>query len=188
MGDAEDRDEPVGSGDGDRGDQGFHERFGLVVGAAGDDLGDVIGYGCEGSGLGRGGFVVEVASSFFDVSGSTMTILSTLHEGWSRCAAEAILLDLPCITSGTAGLGDLARLTNQPIADLPRLAEQLHARARTPAAVTAEARQRLAAFDVPYFTSAWRHLLLNTMRNLDEPPQSVADLRQARDGQPRLLT
>ncbi len=114
--------------------------------------------------------------------------LSTLHEGWSRCAAEAILLDLPCVTSGIAGLGDLARLTDQPIADLPQLAEQLHTRARTPASVTTEARQRLAAFDIPYFTSAWRYLLLNAMRNLDEPPQPLADLRQARDGQPRLLT
>ena len=43
--------------------------------------------------------------------------LSTLREGWSRCAAEAILLDLPCLTSDIAGLGDLARLTNQPVAD-----------------------------------------------------------------------
>ncbi|MGH3903147.1 MAG: hypothetical protein ACRDTE_02975 [Pseudonocardiaceae bacterium] len=66
--------------------------------------------------------------------------LSTLHEGWSRCAAEAILLDLPCVTSGIAGLGDLGRLTGQPIADLPRLAEQLDARARTPVVETGEAR------------------------------------------------
>lgn len=94
--------------------------------------------------------------------------LSTLHEGWSRCAAEAILLDLPCVTSGIAGLGDLGRLTGQPAADLPRLAEQLLARARTPAAVTAEARQRLATYDIPYFASAWRDLLLGTVRSLDE--------------------
>jgi glycosyltransferase involved in cell wall biosynthesis len=96
--------------------------------------------------------------------------LSTLHEGWSRCAAEAILLDLPCVTSGIAGLGDLGRLTGQPIAELPRLTEQLHARARTPAKETADARQRLAAFDIPYFADAWRRLL----RNLDEPPPNQA--------------
>jgi len=113
--------------------------------------------------------------------------LSTLHEGWSRCAAEAILLDLPCVTSGIAGLGDLAQLTGQPIADLPRLGEQLRARAHTPAPLTTQARGRLAAFDIPYFTSAWRHLLLNTARSLDEP-QPLADLRQARAGRPRLLT
>jgi len=112
--------------------------------------------------------------------------LSTLHEGWSRCAAEAILLDLPCVTSGIAGLGDLGRLTGQPIADLSVLAEQLHTRARTPAAETAEARQRLAEFDVPYFASAWRHLLRSTLHSLGEspgPPRPLADLRQARDDQ-----
>lgn len=120
--------------------------------------------------------------------------LSTLHEGWSRCAAEAILLDLPCVTSGIAGLGDLGdlgRLTGQPIADLPRLAEQLHARARTPAVETAEARRRLAAFDVPYFTNAWRDLLRTTVHRLGPPPdpaRRLAGLRQVRDEQPRLLT
>lgn len=85
--------------------------------------------------------------------------LSTLHEGWSRCAAEAILLDLPCATSGIAGLGDLARLTNQPVADLPRLADQLRTRCRTPSAETAKARRRLAPFDTTYFTDAWRQVL-----------------------------
>lgn len=94
--------------------------------------------------------------------------LSTLHEGWSRCAAEAILLDLPCVTSGIAGLGDLGRLTGQPFAEPPRLAEQLRTRAHTPAAETAEARQRLAAFDVPYFRNAWRRLLGTTVDDLGE--------------------
>ncbi|WIV60776.1 hypothetical protein [Amycolatopsis nalaikhensis] len=64
MGDAEDRDEPVGAGDGDFGDQGFDEGFGLVVGAAGDDLGDVVGHRCQGSGLGHGGCVVEGEGEF----------------------------------------------------------------------------------------------------------------------------
>ncbi|WP_346053883.1 hypothetical protein [Amycolatopsis dongchuanensis] len=64
MGDAEDRDEPVGAGDGDLGDQGFDEGLGLVVGAAGDDLGDVIGHRCQAGGLGHGGLVVQGESQF----------------------------------------------------------------------------------------------------------------------------
>ncbi|MGH4018613.1 MAG: glycosyltransferase [Pseudonocardiaceae bacterium] len=117
--------------------------------------------------------------------------LSTLREGWSRCAAEAVLLDLPCLTSGIAGLGDLGRLTGQPVADLPRLAEQLHARAHTSSAEIAEARQRLAAFDTRYFTDAWHHLLRTTLHSLDgnpDPARWPSGLRHARDGQPRLVT
>ncbi|MGH3625260.1 MAG: hypothetical protein ACRDQ5_26325 [Sciscionella sp.] len=64
MGDTEDRDEPARTGDGHPGDQGFHERLGLVVGAAGDDLGDLVGDRCQGSGLGCGGFVVEGEGEF----------------------------------------------------------------------------------------------------------------------------
>ncbi|WP_246127818.1 hypothetical protein [Amycolatopsis rhizosphaerae] len=59
MGDAEDGDESVGAGDGHFGDERFDEGFDLVVGAAGDDLGDVIGDRGEGLGLGCGGFVVQ---------------------------------------------------------------------------------------------------------------------------------
>lgn len=114
--------------------------------------------------------------------------LSTLREGWSRCAAEAILLDLPCLTSGIVGLGDLARLTGQPDADLPRLAEQLQARAHTPSAETTEARQRLAAFDTGYFADAWRHLLRITLDGDPEPARQPAGLRQARSEQPQSVT
>lgn len=117
--------------------------------------------------------------------------LSTLHEGWNRCAAEAILLDLPCLTSGIAGLGDLGRLTNQPVADLSRLVEQLHARAHTPSTETTEARQRLTAFDTRYFSEAWRRLLYTTQHNLDgdpEPARQPVGLPPARDDRPRLIT
>jgi hypothetical protein len=57
LGDVEDRDEPVGPRDGHLGGQGFDERLGLVVGAAGDDLGDVVGDRRQGSGLWGVGFV-----------------------------------------------------------------------------------------------------------------------------------
>jgi hypothetical protein len=111
--------------------------------------------------------------------------LSTLHEGWSRCAAEAILLDLPCVTSGIAGLGDLGRLTGQPVADLPRLAAQITARAHTPATATVAARQHLAVFDRHYFAGSWRHLLRITLDALNEAPADSSGppcLGRCRDG------
>ncbi|WP_431922942.1 hypothetical protein [Amycolatopsis tucumanensis] len=64
MRDAEDRDEPVGAGDGHLGDQGFDECLDLVVAAAGDDLGDVIGHRHQGSGLRHHRFVVEREGEF----------------------------------------------------------------------------------------------------------------------------
>lgn len=103
--------------------------------------------------------------------------LSSLREGWSRCAAEAILLDLPCLTSGIAGLGDLGHLTGQPVADLPRLAKQLHARAHALSVDTAEARQRLTAFDTHYFANAWRHLLRTTRHGLDSDSRAAPTAR-----------
>jgi glycosyltransferase involved in cell wall biosynthesis len=87
--------------------------------------------------------------------------LSSLQEGWSRCAAEAVLLGLPCLTSGVAGLGDLSRLAGQPVADPTRLAEQL--RARTPTPADGEGRDRIARFDVTYFTEEWRRLVRSAL-------------------------
>lgn len=39
-------------------------------------------------------------------------------EGWSRCAAEALLAGLTCLLQPIAGLGDLTELTGQPTPDL----------------------------------------------------------------------
>jgi glycosyltransferase involved in cell wall biosynthesis len=101
--------------------------------------------------------------------------LSTVREGWSRCAAEAILLDLPCLTSGIAGLGDLARLTHQPNADPAHLASQVRARRHTSRAETAAARQRLSEFDARYFSDAWTRLLTETMVAAGEAPRPLPE-------------
>ncbi|MFG3519950.1 hypothetical protein ACGF5S_06770 [Nocardia nova] len=53
--DAEDGDDGVGAGDFDFGDQRFNQRFAVVVGAGGDQLGDVVGDAGECSGVGSGG-------------------------------------------------------------------------------------------------------------------------------------
>ncbi|MFE3608890.1 glycosyltransferase, partial [Streptomyces goshikiensis] len=55
-----------------------------------------------------------------------------MHEGWSRCAAEAVLAGMPCLIEPVAGLGDLAALSGQPAPDIPRLAQQVRERATTP--------------------------------------------------------
>lgn len=84
--------------------------------------------------------------------------LSTLREGWSRCAAEAVLLELPCLTSGSAGLGDLADLTGRPVADPAQLANQVLERIRTPQSERTAAREHLATFDLARFGRAWTAL------------------------------
>jgi hypothetical protein len=55
-----------------------------------------------------------------------------MHEGWSRCAAEALLMGVGSLIHPTAGLADLATLTNQPAPDLPRLQHQVPEQATTP--------------------------------------------------------
>ncbi|MGH3624199.1 MAG: hypothetical protein ACRDQ5_20830 [Sciscionella sp.] len=60
MEDAEDGLEPVGAGDGDLGDEGFDQGFGLVVAALGDHTADMVGNLGERGGIGRGGSVVQV--------------------------------------------------------------------------------------------------------------------------------
>ncbi|MFH8472491.1 glycosyltransferase [Streptomyces sp. NPDC018000] len=82
-----------------------------------------------------------------------------MREGWSRCAAEALLLGLPCLIRPLAGLGDLATLTSQPAPDLGRLQEQVRERAATPQAESKSAYDALARFDLGYFGSAWGDLL-----------------------------
>jgi hypothetical protein len=88
--------------------------------------------------------------------------LPQLREGWSRCAAEAILLDLPCLTNDSGGLADLAALTDQPTADPSRLAQQLLDRATTPANERVAARQRLEVHDRAHFGRQWRRLVTST--------------------------
>ncbi|MFF2411384.1 glycosyltransferase [Streptomyces sp. NPDC058092] len=85
--------------------------------------------------------------------------LPRMREGWSRCAAEALLLGLPCLIRPVAGLGDLAALTGQPAPDLGRLRAQVLERAAMPQAEAKTAYETLARFDLNYFGSAWSDLL-----------------------------
>ncbi|MFE2426960.1 glycosyltransferase [Streptomyces sp. NPDC059373] len=82
-----------------------------------------------------------------------------MHEGWSRCAAEALLTGMPCLIRPLAGLGDLAHITGQPAPDLTRLREQVYERSATPEADTKAAYDALARFDPSYFADAWGKLL-----------------------------
>ena len=82
-----------------------------------------------------------------------------MKEGWSRCAAEALLLGMPCLIKPIAGLGDLANLTGQPSPDLRRLAEQIRERADPPPDESKTVYETLARFDKTYFRDAWSRLL-----------------------------
>jgi glycosyltransferase involved in cell wall biosynthesis len=82
-----------------------------------------------------------------------------MREGWSRCAAEALLLGLPCLIRPIAGLGDLAALTGQPAPDLARLPAQIRERATARETETKAAYEALARFDLGYFADAWGALL-----------------------------
>lgn len=83
-----------------------------------------------------------------------------MQEGWSRCAAEALLLGAPSLVRPIAGLGDLARLTEQPAPDFGRLREQIYERAAAPESETKASYEALARFDQNYFAGAWNHVLL----------------------------
>ena len=80
-----------------------------------------------------------------------------MREGWSRCAAEALLMGMPSLVRPIAGLGDLARLTGQPAPDFGRLPEQVHDLARTPPVT--DPYLALSHFDQGYFADAWGDLL-----------------------------
>ncbi|KND28334.1 glycosyltransferase [Streptomyces stelliscabiei] len=82
-----------------------------------------------------------------------------MREGWSRCAAEALLLGMPCLIQPIAGLGDLARLTEQPPLDPRRLAQQIRDRADAAPAESKTVYETLARFDTTYFRDAWSRLL-----------------------------
>ncbi|MEV5847789.1 glycosyltransferase [Streptomyces sp. NPDC051985] len=83
-----------------------------------------------------------------------------MREGWSRCAAEALLLGVPCIIQPIAGLGDLARLAEQPAPDPRRLAEQIRARAGAAPEESKTVYETLSRFDTAYFRDAWSRLLI----------------------------
>nr|WP_246221586.1 glycosyltransferase [Phytoactinopolyspora mesophila] len=84
---------------------------------------------------------------------------SSMREGWSRCAAEALLVGMPALIRRRAGLGDLARLTRQPAPELDRLPEQVRRRASAPEVDTKIAYDALARLDPGYFATAWNRLL-----------------------------
>jgi hypothetical protein len=85
--------------------------------------------------------------------------LPRMREGWSRCAAEALLLGLPCLIRPVAGLGDLAALARQPTPDLRRLPAQVRERAVARHAEAKSGYEALARFDLNYFGDAWGNLL-----------------------------
>ena len=82
-----------------------------------------------------------------------------MNEGWSRCAAEALLLGVPCLIQPIAGLGDLANLTKQPSPNLHRLAQQIRERVDTAPDESKAVYETLARFDATYFRDAWSRLL-----------------------------
>ncbi|GFH36337.1 hypothetical protein SCWH03_25640 [Streptomyces pacificus] len=82
-----------------------------------------------------------------------------MREGWSRCAAEALLLGLPCLIRPGAGLGDLAALARQPAPDLRRLPAQVRERAAARHTEAKAGYEALARFDLNYFGDAWGNLL-----------------------------
>ncbi|MEV7392856.1 MULTISPECIES: glycosyltransferase [unclassified Streptomyces] len=82
-----------------------------------------------------------------------------MREGWSRCAAEALLLGVPCLIRPIAGLGDLGRLTEQPPPDPHRLAQQIRERANASPEESKAVYETLARFDTTYFRDAWSRLL-----------------------------
>lgn len=85
--------------------------------------------------------------------------LPRMREGWSRCAAEALLLGLPCLIRPMAGLGDLAALTGQPTPNVSRLPAQVRERAAAHHTDAKAAYETLARFDLNYFGNAWGDLL-----------------------------
>ncbi|KAB8166403.1 glycosyltransferase [Streptomyces sp. 3MP-14] len=85
--------------------------------------------------------------------------LPQMREGWSRCAAEALLLGLPCLIRPVAGLGNLAALAGQPAPDLGHLPTQVRERAAARQTETKAAYEALARYDLDYFTRAWGDLL-----------------------------
>lgn len=109
MGDAEDRDEPVGAGDGDLGDEGFDKCLGLVVGAAGDDLGDVVGHRRQGGGFGGGGLVVEREGEFVAADAELLGLGAEFGEsvGDEFFVRRAALERGQVSVDGLPGLGDL---------------------------------------------------------------------------------
>ncbi|MBC9717826.1 glycosyltransferase family 4 protein [Streptomyces sp. TRM66268-LWL] len=82
-----------------------------------------------------------------------------MREGWSRCAAEALLVGVPSLIRPVAGLTDLAHLTAQPAPDLAQLAAQVRTRAACPPEEIKTAYDALARYDLEYFEGAWTSLL-----------------------------
>ncbi|MFE4018653.1 glycosyltransferase [Streptomyces sp. NPDC059101] len=82
-----------------------------------------------------------------------------MREGWSRCAAEALLLGVPCLIQPIAGLGDLAHLTNQPAPVRHLLTQQIRERARVAPDESKAVYETLSRFNTTYFRNAWMPLL-----------------------------
>lgn len=82
-----------------------------------------------------------------------------MREDCSRCAAEALLLGLPCFIRPVAGLGDLAALTGQPAPGLRRLPAQVRERAASRRTKAKAAYEALARFHLNHFGDAWGNLL-----------------------------
>lgn len=89
---------------------------------------------------------------------------SQLQEGWSRCAAETILLRVPCIIKPVAGLADLAHLTHAPILNATRLYEDIHT--ILAGYDTLFAYNMVQQFDTTYFSREWTYLLTNLLNDM----------------------
>lgn len=86
---------------------------------------------------------------------------STLLEGWSRVAAETILLEVPCYIKPIAGLGDLAKLTNQPPIPEELSIEDILNRINTSKKTINESTKKLSKFNLSYFEKEWLKILNN---------------------------
>lgn len=104
---------------------------------------------------------------------------SEIKEGWTCCAAETILLQVPCLIKPIAGLGDLASMARQPTLNLDnsqKLHDAIVERAKCTREETLAAYQVLSIFNKPYFNSKWSALLENLIGvEISAPPDKAVE-------------
>lgn len=87
---------------------------------------------------------------------------SEVKEGWTRSAAEAILLQIPCLINPNAGLGDLALAAHQPTFsknDFSNLHNMILDRVKASREELVSAYQDLSRFNRNYFRQEWSFIL-----------------------------
>jgi glycosyltransferase involved in cell wall biosynthesis len=94
---------------------------------------------------------------------------SEVKEGWTRCAAEAILLQLPCLLKPIAGLENLADFAFQSKLvehDMPELHNVVVSRLKeTTEEEIIKAYRSLSQFDKKYFRREWSSLIYSLLNN-----------------------